>query len=283
MISGLVAALGAAMAWTGASSMWRSLSLFGTAVELNGLKNGLATLLFLPLLITLPWTNQFGSVLMLLFSGLIGIGVGDSFHLGGLRRLGTQRVLTVEASEPVLANLGGFLLMGDTLQPTSWLGAILVSCSVVLVASQSDVSKSGRGRRLGLTFSILAVLCGLIGAFMARQALIVSNFTPFQSAAVRLLGGWLGLLPVLRGRLYPEALPPRIIPKILLATVIGTNIGIVLQQVVFQTLPVGEGVTLMSTAPVMALLISRMEGEMVQWRGVAAAVFVVFGVALSSL
>jgi drug/metabolite transporter (DMT)-like permease len=71
--------------------------------------------------------------------------------------------------------------------------------------------------------------------------------------------------------------------RVLLATALGTNLGIALQQVVFQQLPVGPGVTLMSTAPVMALVVARFEGEALQWRGVMAALLAVSGVALTSL
>jgi glycopeptide antibiotics resistance protein len=58
LLIGHQVALAAAMAWTTASALWRSLSPFGTAIELNGLKNGLALLFFLPFLFTLPWTDQ---------------------------------------------------------------------------------------------------------------------------------------------------------------------------------------------------------------------------------
>ena len=104
-----------------------------------------------------------------------------------------------------------------------------------------------------------------------------------QTAAIRLLGGWLGLLPLLRGRLRPKNFPIGVMPKVLLATLLGTNLGIVLQQIVFQMLPVGQGFTLMSTAPVMALFLHRLEGESLQWQGIVAGFLAVSGVALSSL
>ena len=50
---------------------------------------------------------------------------------------------------------------------------------------------------------------------------------------------------------------------------------------VFHQMAVGPGVTLMSTAPVMALMISRFEGDPIQLRGVAAAVLAVAGVAFT--
>jgi drug/metabolite transporter (DMT)-like permease len=277
------AALAAAMAWTTASALWRSLSQFGTAIELNGLKNGLALLFFLPFLFTLPWTDQTGAIVVLLLSGVIGIAAGDSFYLGGLRRLGTQRALTVEAIGPVLASMGAVLMMGDTVRPAAWAGALLVSCAVVLVAQQSKASSATNGTAFGLLLCVLAVMCGLSGAFLSRHVLITSSLSPMQTAAVRLLGGWLGLLPLLRGRLSPKHLPKGVMAKVVLATLLGTNLGIVLQQIVFQILPVGQGITLMSTAPVMALFLHRLEGESLQWQGVVAGLLAVSGVALSSL
>jgi drug/metabolite transporter (DMT)-like permease len=277
------AALAAAMAWTTASALWRSLSQFGTAIELNGLKNGLALLFFLPFLFTLPWTDQTGAIVVLLLSGVIGIAAGDSFYLGGLRRLGTQRALTVEAIGPVLASMGGVVMMGDTVRPAAWAGALLVSCAVVLVAQQSKASSATNGIAFGLLLCVLAVMCGLSGAFLSRHVLITSSLSPMQTAAVRLLGGWLGLLPLLRGRLNPKHLPKGVMAKVVLATLLGTNLGIVLQQIVFQILPVGQGITLMSTAPVMALFLHRLEGESLQWQGVVAGLLAVSGVALSSL
>ena len=283
MFVGHQAAVAAAMAWTTASALWRSLSRFGTAIELNGLKNGLALLFFLPFLITLPWADQAGAVVVLLLSGLIGIAAGDSFYLGGLRRLGTQKALTVEAMGPVLASMGGVLMMGDTVRPTAWAGALLVSGAVVLVAQQSNASSANDGKALGLLLCMLAVMCGLSGAFLSRHALITSDLTPMQTAAIRLLGGWLGLLPLLRGRLCPKNFPIGVTPKVILATLLGTNLGIVLQQIVFQMLPVGQGITLMSTAPVMALFLNHLEGESLQWQGIVAGLLAVSGVALSSL
>ena len=283
MFVGHQAAVAAAMAWTTASALWRSLSRFGTAIELNGLKNGLALLFFLPFLITLPWADQAGAVVVLLLSGLIGIAAGDSFYLGGLRRLGTQKALTVEAMGPVLASMGGVLMMGDTVRPAAWAGALLVSGAVVLVAQQSNASSANDGKALGLLLCVLAVMCGLSGAFLSRHALITSDLTPMQTAAIRLLGGWLGLLPILRGRLCPKNFPIGVMPKVILATLLGTNLGIVLQQIVFQMLPVGQGITLMSTAPVMALFLHHLEGESLQWQGIVAGLLAVSGVALSSL
>ena len=277
------------MAWTGASALWRSLSGRITAIRLNAMKNGLASLLFLPVLLTLPHNTEVHAALLLLISGLIGIAAGDSFFLGALQRLGTRRTLTVEASGPVLASIAGVLLMGDSVGVRNGLGALLVSGAVVLIALQAkETSKRVLDHvddelAPGLLLAFTAVICGLSGAFLARHVLINSDLTPLQTASIRLLGGWIGLVPLLKGIRNQAVLTRREQWKLMIATVIGTNGGILLQQVVLQTMPVGEGVTLMATAPVMALFVGRMEGDPIQLSSVAAAVMALAGVACTSL
>ena len=280
-MTGQFAALGAALAWTLASGLWRSLSHQGSALALNAWKNGMASLIFLPVLVSLPWLDNRDAIPWLFLSGVVGIAAGDSFYLAALRRLGTRRTLTVEALGPVLASVGSVVLMGEALSPQAWVGAAMVTTAVALVAGSSvDLSRD----RAGLALALMAVICGLVGAFLAREVLSTTALTPLQTASVRLCGGWLGLVPLLLHR--AEAALPSIRARrgrVLLATLLGTNLGILLQQMVFQQMAVGPGVTLMSTAPVMALLIGRFEGDPIQPRGVAAALLAVAGVACTSL
>ena len=278
-MTGQLAALSSALAWTLASGLWRSLSSQGSALVLNAWKNGLASLIFLPVLLTLPWRDNSGAAGWLLLSGVVGIAAGDSFYLAALRRLGTRRTLTVEALGPVLASLGSVLLMGEMLGVRAWSGAAMVTIAVGLVAGASaDLTRDRRG----LSLALLAVICGLGGAFLAREVLISSSLTPLQTASVRLVGGWLGLLPLLHRQATLRIWTHPWSGRVVVATLLGTNAGILLQQIVLQQMAVGPGVTLMSTAPVMALVIGRFEGDPIQPRGVAAAVLAVGGVALVS-
>ena len=59
-------------------------------------------------------------------------------------------------------------------------------------------------------------------------------------------------------------------PLVLLATLLGTSLGIVLQQASLQQLSVGLAVSLLATAPLMALPLSRLEGDHPGWPGVLA-------------
>ena len=262
-----------------------------TAIELNGLKNLIACSLLLPVLWCLPWTHASQALLWLLISGGLGISLGDSFYLAALRRLGTRRTLTVESLAPLIAALGGLVVMGERIQGQAWLGAAMVSVSVLLVARQSPpdgTRERDRTRNVqwqGIVFALLAVFCGVSGAAVSRSILISTDLTAWQSAATRLMGGLLLLLPWLRLRtLFPKPQPSqRRWPRVLLATVLGTNVGIVLQQVVLKQLPLGIGITVLSTAPVMALFVAAPEGDHPHAGGVFASLLAVSGIALAVL
>lgn len=286
---GVLAGLFAALAWTLASSLWRGLVTSLSALQLNGLKNAIACMALLPVLISLPWTHEVPGLLLLLLSGGIGISLGDSFYLAALRRLGTRRTLTLESLSPLAAASGGLLVMGERLSSQAWLGTVMVTMSVVLVARQQppdDTSRNDRSTReqiIGLTLALAAVICGVTGAAVSRNVLMTTDLSPIQSASARLLGGLLLLLPWLR---FHTAFPqprPKIArwPRVLLATGLGTVLGILLQQVVLQQLPLGVGITVLSTAPVMALLVARAEGDHPLAAGWLASALAVVGVALA--
>ena len=288
---GILAGLIAALAWTLASSLWRGLSTSLSAIQLNGLKNLIACTVLLPVLVTLPWNGQLRALVLLLISGGLGISLGDSFYLAALRRLGTRRTLTLESLSPVAAAAGGWFAMGEQLSLQGWAGALLVTVSVVLVARQQPPDatrmhdRSHTVQLQGLLLAGLAVVCGVAGAAVSRTVLISSELTPVQSAACRLLGGLLLLLPWLRfGVRFPQPRPSTVRwPRVLAATLLGTVLGILLQQVVLQRLPLGIGITVLSTAPVMALLVAPSEGDHLKPSVLLASVLAVTGVGLAVL
>jgi drug/metabolite transporter (DMT)-like permease len=282
----VLAALAAAFCWTLASSLWRRLPTSLSAAQLNLLKNLLALAVQLPLVLLGTWRVQPGALALLLASGVVGIALGDSLYFAALRRLGTRRTLTLEAGGPVLTSLGGALFLGERLAPDQWLGVGLIVLAVVVVARQQPqqpgAQESG-AQHLGLLLALAALICGSGGALLARAALLASALTPLQSATLRLAAAVVVMLPLLR-HLPPAGSKPRLArrrwPLVLLATLLGTSVGIVLQQTALQLLPAGLAVALLATAPVMALPLAGLEGDRPGWSGLAAALLALAGVSL---
>ena len=275
MLIGVVASLAAALCWTLSSGLWRRVPTSLSALQLNLLKNLIGAVTLLPALL-LPGALHgvpAAVVAALMLSGVLGIALGDSFYFAALRRLGTRRSLTLDAGGPALSALLAQLTLSEDLLPLQWLAIALISLAVVITARQAPQADGAcQEQGLGLLCIAMALLCGLGGALLSRWALRESLLPPLQAAALRLLAALLVMLPWVRlpRAQQPQPAQPRW-PLVVVATLLGTSLGIVLQQASLQALPAGLAVALMATAPLMALPLSRLEGDHPGRSGVAAA------------
>jgi drug/metabolite transporter (DMT)-like permease len=280
-VSAVSAALAAALCWTIASLIWRRLPTSLGGAQLNLLKNLIALAVQLPLLALLPWRGEGSALLLLAFSGVVGIAAGDSLFFAALRRLGTRRTLTLDSGGPAVTTLAGVALLGEVPRGEQWLGIGLITLAVLLVARQGPPAQGSD--RLGVLLALGALLCGGSGALLARAALAGGGIAPLQAATIRLLAASLVLLPLLPSLLRPGRRPrpaQRRWPWLLLATLLGTSVGIQLQQQALAGLPGGLAVALLSTAPVMAVPLARLEGDRPGGVGVLAALAALAGVSL---
>ncbi|MFS6828526.1 DMT family transporter [Cyanobium sp. ATX-6F1] len=249
MTLGALAALAAALCWTLSTSLWRRLPTSLGAAQLNLLKNLLALALLGPALLLFPGVVPAPLLLPLALSGVVGIGLGDSLFFAALRRLGTRRTLTLEAGGPAFTALVGALVLAEVPRPLQWLGIGLISLAVLLVARGAPPQRPDQALglgpdRWGVSLALGALACGSAGALLARSALVAGTVDPLQSAAVRLAAASLVLLPLLRTWPRPGQRPwpaPARWPLVLLATLLGTSAGIVLQQTALQLLPGAGG------------------------------------------
>ena len=285
------AALAAALCWTVATLLWRRMPATLTATQLNLCKTLLAFVLQLPLLALVQWpVGQGRALLVLALSGVVGIAWGDSLFFGALRRLGTRRSLTLTAGGPALTALGGLVALGERPHPAQWLGIGLICLAVGLVARQQPQQASIAPTTLpwtGLVLALAAMACGSAGALLARSALRSGEVPTLLAATVRLGGASLLLAPHLRqlgprgvwSARQPEGRPVPW-PTLVVATLLGTSLGILLQQMALAGLPGGLAVALLSTSPVMALPFAHLEGDWPGPSGLVAALAATVGVSL---
>lgn len=288
VLSGALAALAAALCWTLASFCWRRLPSSLGAAELNLLKNALGLTFLLPLQL-LDWQSLPAAAWLLLgASGVLGIAAGDSLFFAALRRLGTRRTLTIEAAAPVVTTLAGLALLAEWPSPAQLLGLALVCAAVVLVARRQGGAGSATTMplptRQGVMLALLAVLCASGGALLARQVLAAQSIPPWQAASIRLGAATLvqvPLAPALLGAACARVGPRpahRRWPWVLLATLLGTTLGIALQQSALARLSLGQAMTLMATAPAMAVLLAPLDRDRPGFSGLLAALLAALGV-----
>ena len=130
---GILSAFGAALSWTYACFIWRSQTEKYQSIDINLVKNLIAFLIFLPTFINISDLNDLKSLLILLLSGIIGIGLGDTFYIKSLQVIGTRRTLSIETLSPLLAALSGEIFINENLAPRSYLGILIISISLFIL------------------------------------------------------------------------------------------------------------------------------------------------------
>ena len=265
---GIISALGAAISWTYACFIWRSQTEKYKSIDINLLKNIIAFLIFLPAFINISVLNDLKSIIILLLSGVIGIGLGDTLYIKSLQVIGTRRTLSIETLSPLLAALSGEFFINEQLAFRSYLGILIISISLFillrqrtnLVANNFNKIKEQNNLRIYM-FPFLSVLCAVSGGLLSRMVFLSRDLSPFQTTEIRLLGAIIFLMTIKKYRVnfFLNKLDKNDQKIFLLSIFLGTNLGILLQQIVFKTLPIGIGWTLLSTSPVISLFIATKE------------------------
>jgi drug/metabolite transporter (DMT)-like permease len=191
---GELAALTAPFLWAGSSVIYSRLGQSITPLQLNFGKGIIAIAL---LLITLAWRSEpladlrLFSVILLLISGIIGIGLGDTAYFAALNHLGARRTLLLETLSPPIGAIFALIFIQEQLSFKDWCGSLLVLIGIAWVISERNPLGDGERnlQSMGIIWAILAAISQAAGAVMSRMALLQSQMSPLASTLIRLVGG----------------------------------------------------------------------------------------------
>ena len=264
---GFFAAISAVFSWTFACSIWRRESEKLLPRQINIYKNVLASIFFLPVVLNISWLSDLNSIFILIISGIIGIAIGDTLYINSLKIIGTRKTLSFEALTPIIATIAATLSINEIYPQKVWIGSFIVSFSLLMIVRQNTYQKDHDTeiKIVGILCALGSVLCAVFAALMSRVILISSNLTPLQTTEIRLLSASIFLFLIFKkdflNLLCNSPITMESHANLILSTLIGTNFGIFFQQMVFNFLPIGIGWTLLSLSPVLALFISKKEGD----------------------
>ena len=285
---GIAVALTAAFFWALSARFYGHSTAQWSVLLLNLTKNLIAVTVLAILLWALPMhsTVTLSTALILLLSGVIGIGLGDTALFAALKRMGEQNTLLIaETGAPLIVVTLGFFLLAETLSWQHYLGMFLVLLATDLAIGWR---RQNRLDMVAVALAGVAALCQATGALISRYFLTTTDLGVLESAVWRLLGGLLFAmvgLAAMRVRNVPiryQLLTPRQTSKLLVAILLGTIIGVFMLQWSLDLLPAGLAQTLLATSPLFAVIIARVNQETVTRRQVAAVLTGLVGVALIS-
>lgn len=298
---GLVAATTASLFWAIAVVLYRRVGRVMPPVRLNCTK-GLVASVFIGgyvlvdwlVLDHAQWSLSPGLLVLMAVSGMIGIGVGDTFFFAGLNRLGARRMLLLFTINPVFTVVAAWLFLHESLTLWQIIGIGLTCSGVAWVIAERNTGKSdGHVDALGVFFGLAAATCQATGLLLSRYVFDQGEMSAGASAWLRVLAGSVVLLvlfPLDRflrnpgGAAEVHPTPPsrtRATLMFAIAMMLGTVGGISLMQVsVKYAGELGVASTLLSTSPLFVLPIAAMLGETISKRAILGAIITIAGVAL---
>ncbi|BAC91300.1 DMT family transporter [Gloeobacter violaceus] len=301
-LRGELAALAAAFLWAVGSVIWSLVGRRIVPLELNLIKIAIAMVLLVPTL----WLGGVGlavdrpeAVVLLLASGVVGIGLADTFFLEALKQLGARRALMLRTLDPPFAALLALFFLGEALGFWAWGGVVLTVLGVAWVIGERTATRLPVTEPSAVVFRRWGVICGVLGALgqaagavLARQALVETEITPAWSTLLRLGGGlavvlvWVGLKRQPLGRWLEQ--PPvedgwslgQLLGAISFAAFTATFLGIWLQQTALKFTAAGIAQTLCATSPLFVLPFAAWMGEKIGYRAILGVLVSLGGVAL---
>jgi drug/metabolite transporter (DMT)-like permease len=248
-----------------------------------------AFLLGITLLVTgsLHWDLPLPALLLLLASGALGIGVGDTAYFETLQCLGVRRSLLLGILAPPIAAILGLVFLGETLSLTAWLGFLSRAGGCLGYHQSRPLPKPGApvpcavGWFLGwhLPFARRAGRCSRA---LSSTRHLSHRWQPPSSGCGRdchpcpLAGA-----PAAEGAHLDARSGCRAgCILVLVVSMFGTYFAIWLQQVSFKFTDVAVAQTLISTSPLFGLLIAALRGEKPSLRAVLGALVAMAGVSL---
>jgi drug/metabolite transporter (DMT)-like permease len=230
---GEIAALSAACLWAIASVVYSRLGERIPPLQLNLMKGIVAIAL---LLLTIVLSSElFPSIApiplsLILLSGVVGIGFGDTVFFASINSLGARRALLMGTLAPPMTAIGAMIFLQEQLNLSAWCGILLTILGVAWVVTER--TPEGRGTRgeggqgssfsssssrvtanlwRGIGFGVLAAIANAVGALFSRAAFAQSVMNPLWAALLRLSAGVLILLiftsskTVLKSLLYRQS------------------------------------------------------------------------------
>ncbi len=289
--AGEIGALTSALFWASASAVYGVYVRRIHPLVLNFAKGMLAALMLAATawLLGMPlysWNDAYRPVLLLI-SGMLGLGIGDTIYFAALKHVSARISLLIQMLTPPLTALIAWIFIGEALSWQAWLGIFITIAGISWVVNERAPQQQQQGSKArGVVYNIIASVAAAVGTVLARVAMSDMSSDPMQATFLRLIGGNVFLVAgfVWLWRRNKSAAFPAIPAKtgwiITAAVFFGTFLSIWLQQIALQRVEAGLAQTLFSTSPLFVIPISAMMGEKVTWRAVAGALVAIGGIAL---
>lgn len=283
---GVFAALGTALCWAIAARLFSGTGNAFSPLTMNFWKGIISiALLGIVLIVIPPAAYTTSSILWLLISGFIGIGIGDTCFFKALKSIGdSQAVLVAETLAPLFTALLAMAFIGEWITWQQWVGVAVVLLSVDMVIKARKRSTTHVFATSGYLYGVAAALCQAVGAVVSRDILGSGEVDAASAAFLRLVGGMFFVVPLIafsKTRWLPVITQGQAAwPAFVLATLLGTTAAIYLQMFAFAYAKAAVVQTLIATSALMSLGVAWVLGEKATKATLLWSIVALMGVAI---
>jgi drug/metabolite transporter (DMT)-like permease len=290
-----VAALCSALLWTFSAMLWGDIKL--SALTLNTCKNCVGFLflvvhwlVFATVTGNFQFTTSVAAWGWVGLSGVAGLVIGDTLYFRSLQILGARRSFIIACFSPLFAALLGYQFLDQQLGWTVMLGISLTMAGIIAVVAdkRGDVEAPGLvpGKFIaGVACGIGGAFCQAVGGLFSSRGL--QHCDPLEATVIRLLIAAIITSAVLLSQskhrtAFLSLFRSNDLKKLLLATTLGTWLGIWMCQVAYSGDNLAIAQTLLSTCPLFAIpVVWIFHGHRATWQALASTIIALVGIWLT--
>jgi drug/metabolite transporter (DMT)-like permease len=231
-----------------------------------------------------------GVVVVTIVSGVVGLGIGDTLYMVGLRSVGVARAVPLAATYPLFSLVWATFLLGQPLTLTGVLGAVVILVGIWLLSREKGEAGEVKGKlavtgvvislatavvwSVSITLMDVAVTMPGVSSFDANYAIVTTRIV---AMAVFLLA----LAPILdRDHGFLKMKRSTVI-ELCVGGLVANGLGWLLMSYSFLNIVEAQAVPISSTTPLFTAVAGfLLFHEKVTAKTVLGAVVIVFGVFL---
>ena len=263
---GELAALGAAISWAIAPIMYKKALVNARPISANIVRCATNAAVLAFLLFAMGLTGVLGSlplwaILATIISGIIGLGLGDTLYMTGLKTIGVSRSVPLASTYPLFGLIWAVLLLNEIPSALAICGAVIILIGIWLISRQQSGEQTNISRRtllVGVTFSLItaviwSVSITLMDIVISKGASTLAANYSITTVRITSIACFLMIaspfVDKTRGFLK---ISKKGVVLLCIGGLIANGLGWVLMNYSFLNIPEAQAITISSTSPLFA-------------------------------
>ena len=292
---GELAALGAAISWAIAPILYRKALANTKPISANIVRCATNAGVLVAVLLLFGKVGALaalpmGTVLLVVVSGIVGLGIGDTLYMIGLKYVGVSRAVPLAATYPLFSLVWATFVLRQPLSVIAVGGAAIIVCGIWLLSRKNsqDANDAVKGKlaSIGVVVSLITAVIWSVSITLMDVAASSANTLDGNYAIITLRIASIALFFMLLAPFLDREhgflkMKRSTIISLCVGGLVANGVGWLLMNYSFLNIAVSQAVPISSTSPLFATVAGLMLfHEKMTPKAVVGAIAIVVGIAL---